>query len=364
MSKRKTHEEFIQQLFLINKNIEIIGKYIGAHEKILCKCLIHNIEWDSSTPNSLLKGTLCPICRKENQINRQNYTHEQFISKIKLINNNIIFNSEYINSKENIECECKIDGYKWDTTPNILLQGHGCPKCSGVLHKTHEEFVKELYNVNKNIMVIGKYITARIKILCKCLIDGCQWEGKPNDILNGHGCPKCVNKYRRSHDEFIEDLYVVNPDIEVIDIFKNTKTKVLCKCKIDNYEWPGLPEALLKGIGCPLCSSSKGEKEIVKFFKLININYIQYKTYEGLVGLGNGLLSYDFYLSQYNLLIEYQGEQHEQYIPWFHESYDDFLKQLEHDRRKREYAKKHNVKLLEIWYYDFDRIEEILQKEL
>ena len=35
-----------------------------------------------------------------------------------------------------------------------------------------------------------------------------------------------------------------------------------------------------------------------------------------------------------------------------------------HDKRKREYAKDHNIKLLEIWYWDYDNIEEILNKEL
>lgn len=42
----------------------------------------------------------------------------------------------------------------------------------------------------------------------------------------------------------------------------------------------------------------------------------------------------------------------------------DFERQLEHDKRKREYAKQHNIKLLEIWYYDIDNIENILVKEL
>ena len=38
--------------------------------------------------------------------------------------------------------------------------------------------------------------------------------------------------------------------------------------------------------------------------------------------------------------------------------------QQEHDKRKRQYAKDHNIKLIEIWYWDFDKIESILEKEL
>lgn len=82
-----------------------------------------------------------------------------------------------------------------------------------------------------------------------------------------------------------------------------------------------------------------------------------------MLGLGNGNLSYDFYLPDYNLLIECQGIQHESWRKnWI--TKEDFEKQLEHDRRKREYAKKNNINLLEIWYYDMDNIENILIEKL
>ena len=43
---------------------------------------------------------------------------------------------------------------------------------------------------------------------------------------------------------------------------------------------------------------------------------------------------------------------------------EQFKIQQEHDRRKREYAEKNGYKLLEIGYYDYDKIEEILSREL
>lgn len=142
---------------------------------------------------------------------------------------------------------------------------------------------------------------------------------------------------------------------------------------------------------CSECQYSKGEEAIndyliknrfidlsqEEFEQLIikdklddknNSYYIQQKEFYGLIGLGNGLLSYDFYLPQYNLLIEYQGEQHEKPIDFygFGKEYaqKQFEIQQEHDKRKCEYAKNNNIKLLEIWYYEFDKIEEILNKEL
>ena len=63
------------------------------------------------------------------------------------------------------------------------------------------------------------------------------------------------------------------------------------------------------------------------------------------------------------VLIEFQGEQHERPIEHFG-GQKHFKIQQEHDKRKCEYAKEHGYKLIEIWYYDFDRTEEILTKEL
>lgn len=116
------------------------------------------------------------------------------------------------------------------------------------------------------------------------------------------------------------------------------------------------------GFRCPECQSSKGEERISEYFINNQILYKSQKTFYGLIGLGNNLLSYDFYLPQYNLLIEYQGQQHEKYIKGFHKSIKDFERQVEHDRRKREYAENNKIKLLEIWYWDYDNIETILIK--
>ena len=128
--------------------------------------------------------------------------------------------------------------------------------------------------------------------------------------------------------------------------FKKAITKI-----VDNESW------------CPNCKMSKGEKRIVYWLENNNIQYIYEKTFNKLLGVKNGLLSYDFYLPKYNLLIEYQGEQHESPFRYLN-SETNFERQLEHDKRKREYAKDNKINLLEIWYWDFDNIEKILNNTL
>lgn len=65
----------------------------------------------------------------------------------------------------------------------------------------------------------------------------------------------------------------------------------------------------------------------------------------------------------YNVLIEFQGEQHKRPVEYFGGD-EKFRKQQEHDKRKREYAANHNIPLLEIWHDEIDRIDSILDNYL
>ena len=163
---------------------------------------------------------------------------------------------------------------------------------------------------------------------------------------------------KKTHEEFIEEMNIKNPNIEILGKYKGAKIHIEYRCKICNHKDKMRPDNLLSEKGCPLCNTSKGEKRILKYLNENNIEYIYQMFYSNLRGFGNGLLSYDFYLPTYNLLIEYQGEYHDNTVPY--QTDFDFAMQQEHDRRKREYAEKNNIRLLEIWYWDFNNIEEIL----
>ena len=185
----------------------------------------------------------------------------------------------------------------------------------------------------------------------------CSRHGKhlhPKDSF-GHLYPQKAKYWSRSN---IKSSFEVAPK-------SGKKFKFYCEdcgeefeAKLDNIIRVG------RSMKCRNCTSSKGEQRIKEWLIDNNIKFKQQKTFKYLVGIGNGLLSYDFYLPQYNLLIEYQGEQHEKFIKGLHKSEEAFIIQKEHDRRKREYAKDNNIKLLEIWYYDYENIEKILDNSV
>lgn len=119
--------------------------------------------------------------------------------------------------------------------------------------KTHKEYIAEIAKVNPNIKVIGEYIGADIKILHKCKICGYEWDARPAGILRGYGCPKCYGHILKTHEQYVKELFTVNPNIEVVGKYINSSTKILHKCKIDGYEWMAKPNSILRGNGCIVC---------------------------------------------------------------------------------------------------------------
>lgn len=66
--------------------------------------------------------------------------------------------------------------------------------------KTHEEYVSELKIKNPHVEVIGRYVDANTNIMHRCLIHNVFWETKPSRVLNGHGCKKCrIEKFKISN---------------------------------------------------------------------------------------------------------------------------------------------------------------------
>lgn len=101
----------------------------------------------------------------------------------------------YINSKAKIAFLCPSCNNTWDTTPDRILRGHGCFDCSYTIRSstvpiTQEQFVQKLDNIPYTL--VGKYIGTMYKTLFKCNSCNNEWETRPNDILNGHGCPECA----------------------------------------------------------------------------------------------------------------------------------------------------------------------------
>ena len=297
-------------------------------------------------------------------------THEQFILQMREINPNIEILTRYEKDNIKVLCRCKICGFEWWSKPSNLLQCKGCKQChfsnmKKTRTKSHEQFVEELYEINKDIKVLSQYSGAKNKVDCECLIHNQEFSMSPTHLLRGKtGCRDCINiKFHmgglKSHEQFVRELLEINPDIEVIGKYDGAKSRIEVKCLKCGHIWNPEASSLLCGCGCPCCKRSKGEEKIKKYLIDNNIKFEPQKKFSD---LRNTLpLSYDFYLPEYNTLIEYQGQFHDGTTSMvLREKYFD--RQQKNDKLKRDYAINNNYNLLEIWYYDFDNVESIKDK--
>ena len=188
-SKRKSHNQFIEELASVNSKIEVLSEYTTTSNKIRCRCSVDNFEW-YTTPHSLLDGHGCPECKKRLQNWR---TEDQFLSEMKEKHPTITPITHFTRVNDSMEFKCNICNYVWKTAPNILLnkRGYGCPKCNGYAPITEQEMIDRLKKCNPRIKYIGGYKGIIPHANFKCLSCGHEWHTPPNSVLHGRGCPIC-----------------------------------------------------------------------------------------------------------------------------------------------------------------------------
>lgn len=100
-----------------------------------------------------------------------------------------------------------------------------------------------------------------------------------------------------------------------------------------------------------------GEKIISEWLLINNFTFIpQHKFNEC---KNKRELPFDFYLTDYNICIEYDGVLH--YKDKFNNA-EEFKETKKRDKIKTNYCKDNNITLLRIPYWDFNNIEEILRE--
>lgn len=315
--RRKGIDSFKKEISKINPNIEIIGKYTNNHNKIKCRCKIDGYEWQM-TPTALLKGRGCPKCS-----NKKYRTDKEFKLDVFETNKDIEILDNFINMATKIQCKCKICEYQWSVKPYSLLIGYGCPKCAikkrkEKITRTNEEFIKDISIIAPHIKILGKYTVCTDRIKVKCNVCNYKWSPVAATLYHLKKCPNCSKTRKKTHSEFIEELHKINKNITVLEKYNGTHKKIKCSCDICGNIWTVEPNSLLQGTGCPNCGiKSHGEERIRKFLIENEINFQQQFKDKALIGIGKKLLSYDFYLPNCNLLIEYQGIQHYKPIDFF-----------------------------------------------
>ncbi len=267
------------------------------------------------------------------------------------------------------------------------LDGKGCDYCNGKFWPA--DWIKNAQAVHGDkYQYVGEppcTMADHIHYICK--EHGLQEQRYDVHVSQGCGCPKCANypnkksplqrcnewiaqceaKYGKGRFDYSRThLTYINNDSEVE-----------IRCCLHNYWFKTTPDNNLRTANgsCPVCAAefkeSRGEAEIRRWLQMHGIlEFIQYKPIPNNdPTLPLQYLVADFWLPSYieccDIIIEFHGEQHYEDVDFFYKGrIRNFAVQQHRDRYLRKYCKDNDIRLLEIPYWDFDHIDEILTEEL
>lgn len=215
-------------------------------------------------------------------------------------------------------CTCGKEFYRDVYT---LIRGNGCycPDCSKKMQSKNQCLSNDDY-LNRlklkgitTIIPMDNYVSAKKKILHKCNTCGYEWEVSPSNILSGYGCPVCNGGHCVTGKT---DIATTHPDIafllnnkddaKLYSINSNKVLEFICP-ECGNVLKKRPSDIIRRGIRCRICGDgiSIPNKFMEQILLSLEIKYTPEKIFDW-----SNNKKYDFYLDDYNALIEVMGIQH------------------------------------------------------
>ncbi len=272
-------------------------------------------------------------------------TNEEFIEKSKKVHGDKYDYSlvEYVNYSTKVKIIYNENIY--EQLPSNHLKGF---VCENIKKMTKEEFIqksKEIHGDKYDYSLVDfKNVRGKVKLIYNDIV----YEQYTYANLQGKS-PELV-PIKITKKEFIRRARIVHGDtfdyslvkIEGISnkvdiIYENKKYSQ----KMFDHLRGHYPRGIIK--------DSKGVSDIIDYLENNNIKYIREYYYEDCKNIS--YLRFDFYLEDYNILIEYDGEQHFRSVVFF--GGDDGFKKLQHnDNIKNKYCEQNRIPLLRISYLE------------
>ena len=253
---------------------------------------------------------------------------------------------EYANSHTKLKWRCN-KGHEWLAVPYPIKNGVWCPNCSDISLSIEE--MKNIAIKRGGECLSINYINNKTKLKWKCS-EGHKWFAVPNHIKGGGWCPICA-KTSSITIKNMKEIAIERGGECLSDYYSNNKIKLIWKCA-HGHKWSATPISVKNNhTWCPICRESKGENIIRLFLEKNSIKYIKEKKFNDCKNTRR--LSFDFYLPDDNMLIEYDGKQHHMSCQYYGGN-NGFNYRMKNDKIKNEYCTSNNINLTRISYYDKD----------
>jgi len=332
--------------------------YFTKKESITFLCPTHG-EFEKKLPYFIYgkNFSYCPKCIFEEKSQKMRMPLEEYEKKLHKIHKNRYKVLEYNGFSKEIKIFDTVRGVKIVELPYNILKKYynGEDVKKSKLEKLQKDFYEKYVKLKipYEIVDLTQYKKAFSMIELKCPIHGI-FKVRASYIISngGNSCPKCsYDNLKTTITEFTNICNKIHKnkyDYKLVEYEGNLK-KIKIICPIHGV-FLQRPKQHKKGEGCPKCSKSKGEMRVSALLENNGILYNQQHHYSDCINPEtNHVLYFDFYLPDYNVLIEFDGRQHYEPIKYFGGN-KEFIKRKRLDLIKDEYCVLNNIKLIRIKY--------------
>ena len=265
-------------------------------------------------PGKHLDGNGCTKCGRLLTIKAHSSDTDTFIKKAKNVHGNSFDYSkvQYVNGTTKVTIICSKHG-DFNQVPSSHLMGAGCKKCATEIPSNKldtDKFIKRSIEIHGDRLDYSETVYADMKsnVTLICPIHGKFKTNAQNHFVSitSGGCKKC--KYESSSkklslttDEFIKkakEVWGNKWNYNHVN-YVNGFTKVCIECK-KHGKFLQNPFSHLGGNGCSKCHYKK-EGRIAEYLTNKLIFHREYRIKNK---------RFDFYLPEFNFIIERDGEQH------------------------------------------------------
>lgn len=327
-------------------------KYINSKASLLWQCNKMHPPWESAF-RSIQTGSWCPTCVRERTAFSIDYARKLAIEK-----GGRCLSTEYVNSKLPLTWQCDAMHPPWTTTLSAIKHsGNWCPKCSVVKQSHTIEFARQVA-LNKNGRCLSEtYENNHTPLSWQCQHNHQPWMARLNDILNDHWCPKCGYLSYTLSIEVAREIASSRGGKCLSDVYTGIMAPLLWQCeKLHDPWYASLNSIKNHNSWCPSCRQSRGEELIAS---LLTIRFNREYSASNINPSTSGKLRYDFYIPSTKWIIEFDGAQHFETIPYFANS-KSLEDRQELDRLKTNNALKAGHSVLRIYYDDIQIADKLI----
>ena len=347
IEKRRHSIEHVRQA-LSQRGVKLLSTiFNGVELPIRCECLKCGNVWETKY-RQLKRGHGCPECGKLTISEKKRLPRAyvaDFLKKRGITLLSVL--SERNHSR--LLCRCDSCGHEWQPDFGNVKAGGGCPRCGKVKcaekqRHSYEFVVRYLQNLEIDLISSG-YVNCETKLRVRFRACGHDAHVSFHQIQSSTRCAKCASNARVTRAEY--DELARSRGGRLLEMARQTNLPSTWICSRGHQFRRRFTGLTKRQTFCPICSAGLAERQCrAAVEQLFRVPFRKVRL-KDVRGIGGGPIELDMFNETLKLAVEHNGRQHyKEQKNWGGER--TFQRQVEHDRRRRDYCQKNGITLIEI----------------